>query len=182
MTPARPAAALAIRRTETLTSIIQREIERMVAAGELAAGERLNEFALAAKLGVSRGPVREAARGLERAGLLRVVVNRGAFVRETSETELLEVYELRAVLTGLACARAAAAATPVDVVALRKRVAAMDAARAARDERAYFTANVAFHDDLIRLAAGPRLAEIYAGLVRAARLFRERSLESGDHM
>src|SRR4028119_2446419 len=55
-------SALRIRRTESLTSIIRRELERMIARGELKAGERLNENALAAKLGVSRGPIRADSR------------------------------------------------------------------------------------------------------------------------
>jgi DNA-binding GntR family transcriptional regulator len=175
-------AALAIRRGGTLASIIEREIERLITAGEFASGQRLNENALAARLGVSRGPVREAVRALERAGLLRSVVNRGVFVRETSEPELLEVYELRAVLTGFACARAAANASASDVAALRRVLAAMEAARARGDEEGYFATNVEFHEALLRLAASPRLSEIYADLVRTARLFRQRSLETAGAM
>src|SRR5919112_4635270 len=97
-----PESALHIRRTESLTSLIRRELERMIARGELKAGERLNENALAAKLGVSRGPIREACRGLEQSGLVDVVVNRGVFIRELGAREAAELYEVRAVLYGLA--------------------------------------------------------------------------------
>src|SRR5919112_4175651 len=97
-----PGLGLRIRRTESLTSLIRRELELMIETGELKAGDRLNENALAARLGVSRGPVREACRGLEQSGLVDVVVNRGVFIREVSSREAAELYELRAVLYGLA--------------------------------------------------------------------------------
>ena len=62
-------AAIELRRTQSLTAIVSKELERMILSGEIKAGERLNEQLLATRLGVSRGPVREATRALERAGL-----------------------------------------------------------------------------------------------------------------
>src|SRR5919112_3447362 len=97
-----PGLGLRIRRTESLTSLVRRELERMIEVGELKAGDRLNENALALKLGVSRGPVREACRGLEQSGLVQVIVNRGVFVREISNRQAWELYEIRANLYGLA--------------------------------------------------------------------------------
>ena len=86
-----PALALTIRREESLTSIIRREIERMIDERELNPGDWVNEAMLASRLKVSRGPVREACRGLEQNGLLQVVVNRGVFVRKI---ELKDAAEL----------------------------------------------------------------------------------------
>ena len=59
----------------------QQELERMILAGELPAGSKLNEAAIAERLGVSRGPVREAFRALEESGLVELEKNRGVFVR-----------------------------------------------------------------------------------------------------
>ncbi len=95
-------AALHIRRTESLTSLVRRELERMIESGELRAGDRLNENMLAAKLGVSRGPIREACRGLEQGGLVEVIVNKGVFVRRLSDREAAELYDIRAALMRLA--------------------------------------------------------------------------------
>ena len=53
----------------------------MILAGELPAGSKLNEAVIAERLGVSRGPVREAFRALEESGLVRLEKNRGVFVR-----------------------------------------------------------------------------------------------------
>src|SRR3546814_21056756 len=78
------------------------ELEGMIVSGELSGGDRLNETVLAERFGVSRGPVREACRGLERSGLIRFVANRGVFVREMNVKEALALFDVRAALFALA--------------------------------------------------------------------------------
>jgi DNA-binding GntR family transcriptional regulator len=58
--------AVALRRTQSLTAIVHQEVERMILCDELKPGDRINREALAGKPGVSRGPVREALRAIER--------------------------------------------------------------------------------------------------------------------
>ncbi|HKP66903.1 MAG TPA: GntR family transcriptional regulator, partial [Casimicrobiaceae bacterium] len=70
---------IALLQTNSLPMLVQREIERMILAGDLAAGAQLRETEVAAMLGVSRGPVREAFRALEESGLVRLEKNRGVF-------------------------------------------------------------------------------------------------------
>ncbi|MFM7181750.1 MAG: GntR family transcriptional regulator, partial [Verrucomicrobiales bacterium] len=101
------------------TSVVRDRIEAMILRGELAAGERLNEIALAAKLDVSRGPIREATRQLAEAGLLTVVHNRGAFVRQIKLEEVLHVYDVRAGLAHVSGKLAALRATRTQVAELR---------------------------------------------------------------
>ena len=55
-------SALELLRSKSLATVIQEKIERMILSGQLAAGQRINELALAQALGVSRSPVREACR------------------------------------------------------------------------------------------------------------------------
>ena len=93
-------AALAVLRQQSLTTLVQREIERRIIAGELPPGAKLNEAELAAEMGISRGPVREAFRALEQAGLVQTEKNRGVFVRQVSLEEANEIYEVRAALEG----------------------------------------------------------------------------------
>jgi DNA-binding transcriptional MocR family regulator len=62
---------IALLQSSSLTSVVQQELERRILQGELAPGDKLIEAALAESLGVSRGPVREAFRMLEEAGLVR---------------------------------------------------------------------------------------------------------------
>jgi DNA-binding GntR family transcriptional regulator len=70
----------------SLTTVVQQEIERAILAGEYEPGSKLIEATLAEKMGVSRGPVREAFRMLEEAGLVRTEKNRGVFVRDIPST------------------------------------------------------------------------------------------------
>src|SRR2546429_9839412 len=78
-------------------------------------GDRLVADDIANSIGMSRMPVREALRRLTAEGLLVMPPNRGAIVRELSESEVIEVFEMRAVLEGLAAAMAARRCTQADV-------------------------------------------------------------------
>ena len=73
---------VALRRQRPLVLEVRDELERMILHGDIAPGDRLNEYALAEQLGVSRAPVREAARSLEREGLVTAVANEGVYVRK----------------------------------------------------------------------------------------------------
>lgn len=174
--------ALQIRRSESLTSLIRRELERMIERGELAAGDRLNENALAARLGVSRGPIREACRGLEQSGLVDVVVNRGVFIREVSSREAAELYEIRAKLYALAGRILAPRITFEQLAALRAHVAEMERAVAARDLNIFYPANLRFHEALVAFSGNGRLAEECAAIHREMHLFRRRTLDMPGRM
>ncbi|QGN31588.1 GntR family transcriptional regulator [Microlunatus sp. Gsoil 973] len=82
--------------TASYRQMVGEQLRAAIASGELAAGERLNEVAVAKQLGVSPTPVREAFRDLEQAGLIEVVPYRGARVRPLTERDLSEIYSLRA--------------------------------------------------------------------------------------
>lgn len=175
-------SALDIVRTQSLASLVAQEIERMILAGALVAGERLNEQSLATRLGVSRGPVREAVRGLERSGLVVGVRNQGSYVRQVSAEEALEIYDLRAALTGLACARLAETATRAQLAALRAIVKRMEEARRADAPSAYYAANLDFHAALLGFGAGRRGRRLYEELGNELHLFRRRALVQPENM
>src|SRR5689334_16699486 len=78
----RASAAVNEIRSQTLVAVVQDELERQILRGELAPGARLSEQAIATALSVSRGPVREACRALADVGLVTLVPNRGAFVKQ----------------------------------------------------------------------------------------------------
>jgi len=83
--------------------------------GTLLPGERLREVDLSERLGVSRTPVREAIRQLEADGLVTHVPRQGATVRSLNYAEVMELYEMRAVLEGTAARLAARAASDVEL-------------------------------------------------------------------
>jgi DNA-binding GntR family transcriptional regulator len=174
--------AVELRRSQTLVSICEAEIERMILDGELERGARVNELALAARLGISRGPVREACRSLTQAGLLETHANRGCFVRKLTYKEVVDLYDLRAGLMRLAGELIAQRATPEQVTQLNALVDAMDAARAQSDTGRFQELNVEFHAALVETADNCRLQEVYNGLAKELRLFRRRGLVSGAAM
>ena len=166
-------------RIASLASVLQHEIERMVISGELRPGERINEQQLATRFGVSRGPIREAVRGLEGAGLARAVTNRGVFVRQLSVTEVRELYDIRAALFGLAGRLMAERVTPAEVEALERMLVAMEEAAARRDFEAYYPLNLEFHGLIVDGSGNATLARQYRAFVKALNLFRARSLVQG---
>ncbi len=83
--------------------------------GGLMPGDRLRETELATRLGVSRTPIREAIRQLEADGLVAHVPRIGASVRQLDYAEVMELYEMRAVLEGTAARLAARAASEVEM-------------------------------------------------------------------
>jgi DNA-binding GntR family transcriptional regulator len=175
-------SALEIVRTQSLSSLVAREIERLILSGELAAGERLNEQSLATRLGVSRGPVREAVRGLERSGLVVGVRNQGSYVRQVSAEEALEIYDVRAAITGTACAKLASSASRAQLAELRALVRRMDEARRADDPPGYYAANLEFHAALLGFGAGPRMRRLYEELGNELHLYRRRALVQPENM
>src|ERR1700738_4078877 len=152
---------LKTRRAETLSSLIAEELERMIIRGELQAGDRINESALAQVFSISRGPIREACRSLEKSNLVRVVTNRGVFVREMSVVQAAEIYDVRAHLFGLAGRLAASRISLQEDAGLRALVAEM---QEAKDIDTYYPLNVAFHTRLVELSGNKCVAELYNGL------------------
>jgi DNA-binding GntR family transcriptional regulator len=168
--------AIERRRSQTLVSICEAEIERMIFDGELERGMRINELTLAARLGVSRGPVREACRSLAQAGLLDVRANRGFFVRKLSRREVVDLYDLRSGLMRIAGEWIARRIRPEQLAALRAQIGAMDAACARGDIARFQQLNIEFHAALVDAADNSRLQSIYNGLAKELRLFRRRGL------
>jgi phosphonate utilization transcriptional regulator len=179
---ARPLASAAASQTiellreHSLSTIAQQELERRIVSGEIAAGTKLNEADVAAALGVSRGPVREAFRALSEAGLVRVEKNRGVFVRQVSLEEANEFYEVRAALEGLIGTLAARRIAIDEVEQLRATVRRMQQVQKSRRAEEYFGLNVEFHDILARAARNNALLANYRGVVRQLDLYRRATI------
>src|SRR5215207_10462506 len=90
-------------------------LEEAILEGDLKPGERLRAEALAQRFGTSRTPIREALLQLEAQGLVDVEPNRGAVVRAFDRDDLLDLYELRALLEPKAAALAAGRITDADI-------------------------------------------------------------------
>lgn len=154
---------VAVREAEAIASRldeIQEEVRAMIADGTLQPGERVNEQALAAKLGVGRNSAREALRSLERSGLVRIVPNRGAEVRKVSLEAALDLYDVRAGIARTAGRLAAARLEADEETQLLGLMEQMEGALKARDGSAYHKLNTEFHDLLMDIAKNQRLIEL----------------------
>lgn len=169
-------------RSSSLSAALQDEIERRILFGEYKAGDRINENALAHELGISRGPIREACRGLVESGLLTPIVNRGFFVRAISEKEAADVYDVRGILMRLAGETLAPRISDAQLATLNDLIERMDASERGDDPATYYALNVEFHDRIVDYAENDRLRAICEGLAKELRLFRHRSLIGGGGM
>lgn len=167
-------------RENSLSGVVRHEIERLILSGELPTGSRVNENAVALRLGVSRGPVREACRALVELGLLDLIPNRGVFVRRLDRHDVEEVYDLRAGLTGLAGSLVVPRITDADVDRLRILVQEMDNAATAGDFRTFYPINLEFHDVILQLTGNSRLMRSYRALIKEFQLFRAHGLVQSD--
>jgi phosphonate utilization transcriptional regulator len=170
------AHTIRVLQSNSLPTLVQRELERMILAGDVPAGSKLSEAAVADLLGVSRGPVREAFRALEESGLVRLEKNRGVFVRQIDVKEADEIYEVRAVLDEFVGKRVAHTAKESDIRELRSLVERMDKAAAKNDLDAYHQVNLAFHDRLVELTGNAKLLFTYRRLVNELHLYRRTAL------
>ena len=163
-------------RPTSLASVVQAEIERRIVDGEVAPGDRINENSMAAEMGISRGPIREACSALVKAGLLEFVVNRGCFVRVVSTHEARDLYVLRASLMRLAGQLLAARITDQEIKVLSKMVEEMSIAAATEDFHGYYSVNRTFHDSIVEFVNNKRLREICNGLDKELHLYRTQSI------
>jgi phosphonate utilization transcriptional regulator len=175
-----PHPTIELLRTASLSSAAQQEIERMILDGEIGPGSKLTEAWLSERLGVSRGPIREAFRMLEEGGLVRQEKNRGVFVRDIPLEEALEIYDLRAAMDELVGRRLAETITPEQMKTARAIVERMDAAARAGDSDTYHLLNLEFHDALVGFTGNRKLAGVYRKLVKELALFRRRNLRDQE--
>jgi phosphonate utilization transcriptional regulator len=160
----------------SLTGAVQQEIEQLIHRGILAPGDKLTEAALADRLGVSRGPVREAFRVLEEAGLVQLEKNRGVFVREVMLDEALEIFDVRAMMEAHVGATLATHASIEQLNALQSMIDSMEKAVQNNDNELYHQLNVEFHEAMISFGGNKKLFTLYRRLTRELGLFRRRNL------
>lgn len=103
-----------------LSGRVFHSIRENILAGKYKNNEELKENSLAAELGVSRTPVREALRQLELEGLVRIIPNRGAYVEGFTQQDIQDIYEIRSRLEGLCAGRAARHITEEQLAALEE--------------------------------------------------------------
>src|SRR5436190_7431820 len=132
----------------TLWERVHAHLRAEILANRLTAGSELQETALAAELGVSRGPVREAIGRLATEGLVVVRPRRGAVVRGLSKDDFLEAYQVREALEAMAARLATGRLEEDELARLGQLTAKMEAHADSDEVDAFFEANAAFHTAL----------------------------------
>lgn len=127
-----------------------------ILSGRLPGGTPLRQEAIAAKLRISRIPVRDAMRHLIAAGLVTIESNRRAIVTLLRESDLSELFQMRAVLEGLAARHAVAHLTDEDIDRLTWLAARMDRIESIAEE--WMPVHDEFHEILCNRSGMPRLA------------------------
>jgi len=148
-----------------------------IRSGALKPGARLTETELAARLAVSRTPVREAIRRLEAEGLVDHQPRIGAVVRSMEYPEIMELYEMRTVLEGTAARLAARAASPMELEELRSINEDM---AATRDPVVLVRLNRQFHARLLDAARNRFLVKSMAAVESALLILGPSAMERPD--
>ena len=157
-------------------------IQRKLLTGDWSAGDVLSEQAVAKELGISRTPVREAFRHFEQEGVLEQVPRFGTRVKALDRRDLIELYELREALELYAVAHAAGRLSDADARTLETLCQDMKAVaeelrrrgRASADAammKRLMSADLAFHQFLIRTAGNRRIMKIVAESRLLTRIF-----------
>lgn len=166
-------------------------LRQQILSGHRAPGDRLNEVEIAAELGVSRGPLREAMQRLARDGLVVVQPHRGSFVRSLEPDEIEELYEVRIALECTAAQLAAERRSDADVTALTGLLDSSAKAVTGAGDAPHYPAHLDLHELVAMVSGNQRLHRAVVQinqelkLVRAASGFRpERApralVEHGD--
>jgi len=170
----RNAGSLAVR--------VERAVAQWIFKGELSAGQKLTEQEVVERLGVSRGPIREAFRALADVGLLQIEQNRGAFVRKIDLEEAIEIHDVYSALEELATRSAARRLSSAQIEELKSLVESMDAAAEVEDLDRFYALNLSFHQRLVEGSGNRRLLSIYNRLLNELHLFRRFGLMQRGEM
>ncbi|MCX2181285.1 GntR family transcriptional regulator [Streptomyces sp. SKN60] len=160
------------RRPPTAQQFVLTELRRAITTGELRPGDPIRQDALAARLDVSRVPLREALKTLEAEGLVVHHVHRGYYVAELSVADLEEIYRIRRLLETEAV-RTALVRSPDGLAdALERIQEEVERAAEAGDVTVMAEANRRFHFTLIEASGMPRLVRLIATLWDATDAYR----------
>jgi DNA-binding GntR family transcriptional regulator len=164
-----------VRTGMTLTERVYTTIKEAILDLQLQPGSPLVEDELARQLGTSKTPVRDALFTLERDGLVTKIPYKGTYVSEISLKDATEIFELRAVLEGLAARLATGGFEPDDFAEAERLLDASDEARDRGDREAASQFGAQFHGLILQQAENLRLKPILAKLEEQLRRLRRLS-------
>ncbi|MBN1777858.1 MAG: GntR family transcriptional regulator [Clostridiales bacterium] len=146
-----------------IREIAYETLKHAIITGEISAGIRIVETEYANKLHISRTPLREALRKLERDGLVEYVIRRGVVVRAFTIEDVEEIYTIRNVLEMITLPAIIRNATPRDIKSMRDKLQEMDRMMAEGNIEKLSSLARAFHDQLTAISGLKRILRVIQG-------------------
>jgi len=159
-----------------LREIVFETLREAIIEGRFGPGERLMEVQLADEMGVSRTPVREAIRKLELEGFVVMIPRKGAYVASYSVKDIVDVFEVRTALEGLAAGLAAERVTPDELEEMERAVLQIYEVSHGNNLDVLVAKDTEFHDLIYKASRNQRLVQIITHLKEQIQRFRTTSL------
>lgn len=167
---------------EVLTERIASTLRKGIIEGKFMPGERLQEIWLSQQLGVSRPPLREALRMLEKEGMVEIISQKGARVKDLTPKDIESIYELRSVLDSLAVKLAIPNLQERDIANLEKMFLQMKIYVKKKDFSSYQKLNSDFHSLFYQKSCNEWLCNVHEGLMKHIMRLRSFSLSMSERI
>lgn len=155
-------------------------LKKAIITGEIPAGERIVETDYADRLHISRTPLREALRKLERDGLVEYVMRRGVIVHAFTTDDVEQIYTIRNCLELLTLPDIIEKATPEDIAHLRELLAKMDELNAKNDVESLSPVAREFHTYITSISGKNRILRVIEGQDEYIRRFSAMAIRQED--
>jgi DNA-binding GntR family transcriptional regulator len=166
----------------SLGSRAYQELKRIILEGRVPPGKKLNEGELAKALGISRTPVREAINRLGTEGVVEIFPQRGAFVVQSTERDIFELFLIRENLEGLAARLASARIAESSLAKLEACIQGFQEPFNEKDIQRYAREDFKFHQSIVVLSDARRLIQLVSSLHDHIRIFRLTTRGMSDRM
>ncbi len=171
---------LVIKDNPTIRKKVYEHVREQILSGQIAPKERLIETKIAQDIGTSRTPVREALHSLEIEGLIESIPRIGYTVKAISDREVVELWEIRCLIEGLAARWAVEKAAKKLVKELRKNIVRAEEQVSSGNLDVFVELDGQFHETIARLSGGQRLLELTQALRRYVLRYRLESIYLPD--
>ena len=153
---------------KSLMTVVLDTIRRRILTGEFRPGQKINESEIAVNLGISRSPVREAFRILERDGLITTLPRKGSYITDISLKDLEELFEIRKILEcyALDCIKKRANKSPDKI---KPMIEELDSNLLKKHDP--FSVISGFHYNIVEISNNSRLIELYKILAVSLRRY-----------
>ncbi len=173
---------LVIKDQDTIRKRVYNHVREHILSGDIKPHERLVEAKIAAEIGTSRTPVREALHNLELEGMIESIPRVGYVVKPINIDEVVEICEIRVVVEGLAARWALEKSRDKLVNQLRKNIEKAEEKANEGDVKAFIEIDTQFHEIIAKLSGSTRLFELTQVMRRHMLRYRMESIYQADNV